>query len=119
MQYQFVRKKQTVHPAVANRDSLVEASVTIYHSYKPGLSNFFGRGPHKLLHNSSRARHLVSCDFSGICYILPNQHIFRKYIMFSLLAKCIFRPGEMASQVRSWPAGRSEVNLDIEYEEEW
>ena len=28
-------------------------------SYKPELSKFFGRGPHKLLHNSSRAWHLT------------------------------------------------------------
>ena len=30
MQYQFVRKKQTVHPAVPNSDTLVDASVTAY-----------------------------------------------------------------------------------------
>jgi len=30
MQYQFVRKKQTVHPAVPNIDTFVDASVTVY-----------------------------------------------------------------------------------------
>jgi len=30
MQYQFVRKKQTVHPAVPNSDTFVDASVTVY-----------------------------------------------------------------------------------------
>jgi len=30
MQYQFVRKKQTVHPAVPNSDTLVDASVAVY-----------------------------------------------------------------------------------------
>jgi len=30
MQYQFVSKKQTVHPAVPNSDTLVDASVTAY-----------------------------------------------------------------------------------------
>jgi len=30
MQYQFVRKKQTVHPAVPNSDTLIDASVTLY-----------------------------------------------------------------------------------------
>jgi len=30
MQYQFVRKKQTVHPAVPSSDTLVDASVTVY-----------------------------------------------------------------------------------------
>ena len=58
-------------------------------SYRPGLTKTFGRGPHKLLQNSMRAGHLASCYFFKICYILPNQHIFRKYIIFSLLAKCI------------------------------
>jgi len=42
-------------------------------SYRPRLFKFFGRGPHKLLHNSSRARYLVQCDFFVICYILPNK----------------------------------------------
>jgi len=29
MQYQFVRKKQTVHPVVPNSDTLVDASVAV------------------------------------------------------------------------------------------
>jgi len=33
MQYQFVRKKQTVHPAVPNSDTLVDASETLYPIY--------------------------------------------------------------------------------------
>jgi len=99
MQYLFVRKNQTVHLALPNSDTLVDASVTVCPSHiDQGSSNFWG-GSHKLMHNSSRARHLVQCDFSGICYILPNQHIFLKYIFLSLLAKCVLRPGEMASQV--------------------
>ena len=68
-------------------------------SHRPWLSKCFGRGPHKLLHNSSRAGHLAYCYFFGIYFILLNQHIFRKYMIFSLLAKCVLRPGEMASQV--------------------
>ena len=67
-------------------------------SYRPGIFDFFGRGQHKLLHNSSRTGHLAQCDFFGICYF-PNQHIFRKLI-FPLLVQCILRRGEMASQVR-------------------
>jgi len=43
MQYQFVRKKQKVHPEVPSSNTLVEVSVTVYHSYRPGLSKFFGR----------------------------------------------------------------------------
>jgi len=30
MQHQFVRKKQTVHPAVPNSDTLVDVSMTVY-----------------------------------------------------------------------------------------
>jgi len=30
VQYQFVRKKQTVHPTVPNSDTLVDASVTVH-----------------------------------------------------------------------------------------
>jgi len=66
MQYQFVRKKQTIHPAVPNSGTLVDESDCLSNSCRPGLSNF-RRVPHKLLHNSSRAGHLAQCDFSGIC----------------------------------------------------
>jgi len=31
------------------------------------------------IQNMSRARRLTQCDCCGICYILPNQQIFRKY----------------------------------------
>ena len=33
--------------------------LSLSNSNRPGHSKFFGRGPHKLLHNSSRAGHLV------------------------------------------------------------
>jgi len=50
-----------------------------------GSPNVFVRGPHKLLHNRSRAGHLAQCCCFGIRYILPNQQIFRKCNIFSLL----------------------------------
>jgi len=34
-------------------------TVGLSNSYRPGLFKMFGRGPHKLLHNNSRARHFV------------------------------------------------------------
>jgi len=40
MQYQFVCKKETVHPAVPNSDALVDASVTVYPLQ--GSSNVLG-----------------------------------------------------------------------------
>ena len=66
-----------------------------------GSPNFLVRGPHKLLHNSSRAAHLTYCDYFGICYILPNQQIFRKYY-FLLLTKCLRGPDEMAPRAVVW-----------------
>jgi len=50
-----------------------------------GSPNFFVRGPHKVLQNSSRAGHLEYCVWFGIRYTLSNQQSFRKYIIFSLL----------------------------------
>jgi len=45
MQYQFVDKKQTVHPAVPKSDTLVDASMTIYPIHTDqGSANFFGEG---------------------------------------------------------------------------
>jgi len=82
-------------------------------SYRPRLSKMFGRGPHKLLQNSSRAGHFAQCCFFVICYILPNQHIFRKYIIFSLLAKCI-AAGWNGFTGRIWPANRCVKNPVID-----
>jgi len=43
MQYQFVRKKQTIHRAVSNSDTLVDACVTVYPSHiDQGSPNFLG-----------------------------------------------------------------------------
>jgi len=57
---------------------------------------FFVRGSHNLFHNRPRARHLRQCDCFGICYILSNHKVLRKYIIFSLLANCLHRPDELA-----------------------
>jgi len=56
--------------------------------------NFFVRGQHTLLHNSSRAGHHAWCDCFGLYYILPNQQNFRKYIIF----RPIYRPGRYMGQ---------------------
>jgi len=43
MQYQFLGKKETVHPAVPNSDTLVDASVTVYPIHiDQGSSKFLG-----------------------------------------------------------------------------
>jgi len=44
MQYQFVCKKQTVHLAVPNNGTLVDASVTVYPIHiDQGSSHFLGK----------------------------------------------------------------------------
>jgi len=51
MQHQFVRKKQTVHPAVSNSGTLVDASVTVYQIHiDQGSPNILGEDhiPRKL-----------------------------------------------------------------------
>jgi len=65
-------------------------------SLQQGYPTFLIQGPHKLLHNSPRARHLTERDCFRISYILPNEQIFHKYIIFSLLTKCLCRLDEMA-----------------------
>jgi len=54
--------------------------------------NFFVRGPHKLSHNSSGAGQFMLCDCFGICCILPNQQVSRKYIISSFLSKYLCGP---------------------------
>ena len=48
MQYQFVRKKLTVHLAIPNSDTLVDAFVTVYAIH-------MDHGSSKFLQNSLRA----------------------------------------------------------------
>jgi len=44
MQYQFVREKQTVHPAAPNSDTLVDPSLTVYPMHiDQGSPNFWER----------------------------------------------------------------------------
>jgi len=70
MQYQYVRKKQTVHPAVSNSDTLVDASVTVYrNSYTPGLFKFLGEN------------HINYCTTVRGLDILRNV-IFSRYVTF-------------------------------------
>ena len=70
-----------------------------------GSPNFFVRGPHKVIQTMSRAGRLTQCDRCGICYILPNQQIFRKYIVYYFLSLTKWLRGldEMASRAASGP----------------
>jgi len=53
-----------------------------------------------------------------MCYILPSQHIFRKYIFF-IIGKMRFAARWNGCAGLICPAGRSVENPDIYYEEEW
>jgi len=55
-------------------------------SYIAGSPNFFVRGPHELLHNSSRAEHLTWWDCFGICYILPSQQVIQVGFAYTRVA---------------------------------
>jgi len=59
MQYKFVRKKQTVHPAVPNSYTLVDASILSMQTIKTRALQIFGIWSQLLLHNSSRCGHLA------------------------------------------------------------
>jgi len=72
---------------------------------KQGTPNLFVRGPHQVIQNMSRARHLMKCNCCGICYILPNQHFFVStvYYIFSSSTKWLRGPDEMASRAAPGP----------------
>jgi len=54
--------------------------------------NVFAKGPHKLLHNSLRAGHhtyIYNIIVSGYITFYKTNNFFKKYILFSLLTKCL------------------------------
>ena len=74
-----------------------------------GSPNFFVRGPNKAIQNMSRAGHLTQSDYCGVCCILPNQQIFRKYcILFFIVDKMasravVGRPLRQVPRIHSMP----------------
>jgi len=56
-----------------------------------------------LLLNNPRTGHLAQCDCFDKCYIPPNQQISRNCITFSILAKYLHGPDEMASRAGCSP----------------
>ena len=117
MQYQFVRKKQTVHPAVPNSNTLVEASVAVYYSYRPGLLKSFGRDHISYcttLRGPDNLRHVI---FSGYVTFYQINTFFVK--IFFIIGRMRFAAGWNGFAGRICPAGHSVENRDIDYEEEW
>jgi len=91
-------KKQTVHPAVLNSDTLIDASVTVYQIHIDQDSpNFLGE---EHISQSTTVRGPVilrNVIFSG--YVTFYQINIFFVNTFSLLARCVLRPSETASQV--------------------
>jgi len=82
MQYKFVRKKQTVHPAVPNSDTLVDASVTVYPIHtNQGSSNYLGEDHISYCTTIRGPDVLHKVIFSGyVTFYQINR--FHKYIIF-------------------------------------
>ena len=117
--YQFFRKKPTVPPAVPNSDIFVDASVTVYLIHtNQGSPDFWERTTYAIP-QLFEGQHIAQYDCFGIYYILPNQQFFRKYSIFSLLAKYVLQPDENGFAGQIWPEGRSVENPDIDYKEKW
>jgi len=71
--------------------------------YSRGLQTFLTEG-HISYYTVVREQDILTkCDCFGMCYILPNQHVCRSYVIFSLLAKYLCGPGEMASRAGVGP----------------
>jgi len=73
--------------------------------YRTRVSKVFHPRPHQLLHSSPRVEHLTYCDCFGLCYILPNQKVFRQLIFHYL-------QNVFAGHI--WPAVRSLETPDSE-----
>jgi len=93
MQYQLVRKKQTVHPAVPNSNILVDASVTVYPIHiDQGSPNFLGED-HTSYFTPVRGPD-ISCNviFSGYVVFCQINTIFVN-ILFFITGKVCFATG--------------------------
>ena len=114
MQYQFVRKKQTVHPAVPNIETLVDVPVIVYPIHiDQGSSNFLWED------NISYCTTVRGLD------ILRNV-FFSGYVTFQIITFFVneiffhyFVAGWNGLEGQISPAGRSAENPDIDYEQEW
>ena len=63
-------------------------------SYRPGLSKFFGRGPHKLLHNSWGPNTLRNVIFSGYVTFYQINALFVNRLHYSfIIGKMCFEAG--------------------------
>ena len=68
--------------SLLRRTKSVIACSSISVLLQKGSANFFIRGPHKLIHNNSRAGHLTQCDRFGICYSIKSTSFSQIYYFF-------------------------------------
>jgi len=114
MQYQFIRKKQTVHPAVPNNATLVDVCVTVYPIHIGQGSSNFWRETISYCTTVRRPDFLCNVIFSG--YVTFYQiNTFFVNVLFLHYWQNVF----CGFVGRIWHPGRSVENPDIDYEEEW
>jgi len=118
MQYQFVRKKQTVHLGVLISDTLVDASVTVCAIYIDQWSSNFLEEDHISHCTTIREPHIL-CNviFSGYVTFYQINTFYAN--IFFIIGKMCFPAGWNGFASRICSAGRSVENPDIDYEEEW
>jgi len=115
MQYQFVRKKQTIHPAVPNSGTLVDASVTVYPIRVDQGSPILGechisycttvRGP-DILRNVIFPGYVPSGNF---CPARARFKIDRIRMGFEFMAGPHFHPTRVRDNIRGVFGTRTEI----------
>jgi len=103
MQYQFLRKKQMVHPAVPNSDTLVDGSMTVCPIHIDQDSTKFLGEDHisycKIVRGPDILRNPIFSGYVTFCQI----NTFFVNIIFFRYWQNVLRPGEIASQVGCGP----------------
>jgi len=101
MRYHTVRKKQTVHPAVPNSDTLVDASVTVYPIHTDqGSPNFLGED-HIIYSTTDILRNVI---FSGYVTFYEITTFFVNTVCYLfIIGKMCFAAGLNGFAGRIWP----------------
>jgi len=103
MQYQFVRKKQTVHPAAPNSGTLVDASMTVYPIYIDQGSPKCLRQDNISYYKTVREPNILrNVNFLGYVTFYQANTFFVNPLFFHYWQN-VLRPGEMASQIGFGP----------------
>jgi len=118
--YQFIRKKKMVHPAIPNNDTLVDASVTVYHSnhIDQGSPDFLGEDHISYCTTVRGTDILRNVIFSGYVSFYQINTFFVNISFFHYLknVSCGRKKWLCTSDLA---CGRSVENPDIDYGKEW